>query len=297
MHHPRRIIISRKGFDSSAGGCPSPIFPDGRMISLPIPSEKPGVSFADLSINGINFGDVVQDLTYKPRKNISTHKKAHNCHLDPDLRFNSLNRRTGWLPSFGQVKGTLSHLNNQGVDKGDLFLFFGLFRRVKKDHNGRWHYKKGTPEMHVIWGWLQIGEKLDIGQQPQNAKSTYPWLAYHPHLNEPLPPNNAIYVASPSLSLCPSVSGSGTFESFSKKLQLTADNCNFSKWMLPKWFKPNANKTPLSHHSEKNFEDLDDTHCYLNTVGRGQEFVLNTEEYPESLEWAKTIIGGANNDQ
>jgi len=32
-----KIILSRKGFDSTYGGFPSPIFEDGRMISLPIP--------------------------------------------------------------------------------------------------------------------------------------------------------------------------------------------------------------------------------------------------------------------
>ena len=35
-----RLILSRKGFDSANGGCPSPIFPDGSMLSLPIPSRS-----------------------------------------------------------------------------------------------------------------------------------------------------------------------------------------------------------------------------------------------------------------
>ncbi len=35
---PKKLILSRKGFDSASGGCPSPIFPDGTMFSLPIPS-------------------------------------------------------------------------------------------------------------------------------------------------------------------------------------------------------------------------------------------------------------------
>lgn len=35
-----RIILSRKGFDSEYGGCASPILPDGKMISMPIPSES-----------------------------------------------------------------------------------------------------------------------------------------------------------------------------------------------------------------------------------------------------------------
>ncbi len=36
-----KVILSRKGFDSSAGGYPSPHFvQDGRLLSLPIPEEN-----------------------------------------------------------------------------------------------------------------------------------------------------------------------------------------------------------------------------------------------------------------
>ena len=34
-----RVILSRKGFDSQYGGMPSPILPDGTLLSLPIPSK------------------------------------------------------------------------------------------------------------------------------------------------------------------------------------------------------------------------------------------------------------------
>ncbi len=37
----RRVILSRKGVDSAAGGRPSPILPDGRLFSLPIPQRPP----------------------------------------------------------------------------------------------------------------------------------------------------------------------------------------------------------------------------------------------------------------
>ncbi len=32
-----KVVLSRKGFDSANGGIPSPIMPDGTMLSLPIP--------------------------------------------------------------------------------------------------------------------------------------------------------------------------------------------------------------------------------------------------------------------
>lgn len=34
-----KIILSRKGFDDATGGGSSPIFPDGKMFSIPIPKQ------------------------------------------------------------------------------------------------------------------------------------------------------------------------------------------------------------------------------------------------------------------
>ena len=42
-----KVILSRKGFDSCYGGHPSPILPDGRMISLPIPSSEDLICYKD----------------------------------------------------------------------------------------------------------------------------------------------------------------------------------------------------------------------------------------------------------
>ena len=53
-----KVVLSRKGMDSRAGGIPSPILPDGTLLSLPIPNEKSGVpyndplGYADLILNG-----------------------------------------------------------------------------------------------------------------------------------------------------------------------------------------------------------------------------------------------------
>ena len=55
-----RVIFSRKGFDSSAGGCPSPII-DGQPISLPIPTRMPSpVRYVDLLGD---YGALVEQLT------------------------------------------------------------------------------------------------------------------------------------------------------------------------------------------------------------------------------------------
>ena len=36
----KNLVISRKGFDSTAGGCASPIFANGDIFSVPIPQKK-----------------------------------------------------------------------------------------------------------------------------------------------------------------------------------------------------------------------------------------------------------------
>ena len=44
-----KVILSRKGFDSQYGGMPSPILPDGTMLSLPIPSKDDNIKYSDLN--------------------------------------------------------------------------------------------------------------------------------------------------------------------------------------------------------------------------------------------------------
>jgi len=69
-----KIILSRKGFDSSNGGCPSPIMPDGTLLSLPIPTSD-DVCFSDIAWNGITYADILHQIS--PKKTFT------NCHLDP----------------------------------------------------------------------------------------------------------------------------------------------------------------------------------------------------------------------
>ena len=149
---PRKLILSRKGFDSSAGGYPSPIFPNDTIYSLPIPGddEEMSIRYEKLRLGPINMGQVVEDLS---GGEIQAYDLAG---LDPDIRGHALPREEGWRGIFGQTGGSQTHLENQGVGPGDLFLFFGLFRQVEKSRNG-WRFVRGAPRQHIIWGWLQIG--------------------------------------------------------------------------------------------------------------------------------------------
>src|ERR1019366_8353116 len=136
-----KIILSRKGFDSSAGKKPSPIFPHGTMMSLPIPDKSSTIAYKDIAGNALaSVGELVHDLARIPQ--------THRAHLDPDVSAHSIPRSEGWRPLFGQVGASEKHLENQGVGIGDVFLFFGLFRNVQKSSD-RWTYVRGSCPIHV----------------------------------------------------------------------------------------------------------------------------------------------------
>ena len=54
-----KIILSRKGFDSSSGKQPNPIMPDGTLLSLPIPDEAGNNEYSSLFWNGKSFYDII----------------------------------------------------------------------------------------------------------------------------------------------------------------------------------------------------------------------------------------------
>jgi Nucleotide modification associated domain 3 len=166
-----KLIFSRKGFDSSAGGVPSPLV-DDRPISLPIPTRMPTPTrFSDLSNE---VAELVSDLT---RGRIAADRP---CNLDPDLDAKSLVRQPGWRGSLGQVSAAQSHLLNNDVGSSDVFLFWGLYRPAVRRQKGPWTFT-GNAE-HGLFGWLQINEVLTVGEDPSPTLTSYPWLESHPHL-------------------------------------------------------------------------------------------------------------------
>src|SRR4051812_33036287 len=146
-----KIIFSRKGFDGTAGGCPSPIV-SGRPISLPIPSSTmpSPTRYGDLPGP---YGTLVSDLTG------GRLTPDDWCHLDPDINRDSLPRHEGWRGALGQARAAQGHLANQGVQAGDLFIFWGLFSRWRTlAAGGSWEHRSiesgdgsRSPRL-LIWG-------------------------------------------------------------------------------------------------------------------------------------------------
>ncbi len=273
-----RIIVSRKGFDSSSGGVPSPIFPDGRMLSLPIPDRLSRIAYADISGNGwATMGELVSQLAGMP--------PTHRAHLDPDLVFDSFPRSEGWRPILGQVGSAEGHLRKQGVRKGDIFLFFGLFRRVEQAASG-WRFLSDSNPIHALFGWLQIADRVSVSAWPVADR----WALYHPHFAREPDESNVIYVSNERLTLaqreCKGIAGAGAFSFFSPRLRLTAPTSDRpGLWLLPQWFYPEHRKSALSFHGEPSRWKRGSSGVLLSSVSRGQEFVLDCEDYPEAVDW------------
>lgn len=162
-----KIVLSRKGFDSTAGSVPSPIV-DGVPLSLPIPArDRSATRFADRGL-----GETVARLT---RGKLTG---ADLCHDDPMFHDGLC-----WLGQCGAAQG---HLARHGVGPGDHFLFFGLFADPV---TGERH--------HRIFGHMKV---LDVGAPEAVAASPH-WREPprpHPHRKGEWPANNAIWLGTGS---------------------------------------------------------------------------------------------------
>lgn len=134
-----RIVLSRKGFDSAAGGGPSPIV-EGRPLTLPIPAGR-GPSRTSYRALGLD-----EHVTHASRGRLGADDL---CHHDPMF-----------LPDgraiLGQCGAAQTHLERQRVGLGDVFLFLGLFR------------DRRAPPHHRIFGWLRVEEMLHLPSAPSH---------------------------------------------------------------------------------------------------------------------------------
>lgn len=138
--------------------------------------------------------------------------------------------------------------------------------------------------MHVLWGWLQVGAVLRLA-----SDNTPAWARYHPHVvTAGRFRKNSLYVATAALQIGNEITtlpGGGAFDRFDARLQLTKPGANRSVWILPSAFAPAAALPPLGYHHEPSRWTQHADHVELQTVGRGQEFVLDLDRYPAVLQW------------
>lgn len=133
------MVFSRKGFDTSAGGGPSPIV-ESRPISLPIP--------ASAGLSRTTYGDLGL-ANHAALASRGTLGADDPCHHDPMFLPNG-------RALLGQCGAAQTHLERQGVGVGDVFVFFGLFRA------------QGERPHHRMFGYLQVEEVLPLADAPKD---------------------------------------------------------------------------------------------------------------------------------
>ena len=265
----RRIVLSRKGFDSSSGGSASPIFQDGRIFSLPIPEPYPPSpkKYKELHFNGISGIDALKEC---PSKSVSANDY---CHYDP-----ALNKNEG---IFGQHWNAQTELLNNGVGGGDLFLFFGFYRNF---------FSKGR-ELHHLFGWLQIDKIIEGDKEIRNYLNIN--NLEHPHgyrKSNKYKENNTIYIGKRDLIIGNKKKlnkGYGLFKKTHTDLILTGESAaSKGRWKLPKKYFSNSKKDIFLNR----LDWLDKEECLVNNFRRGQEFILDSEKYPRIVGWADNLI-------
>lgn len=290
---PRRLVLSRKGFDSGYGGMPSPILPDGRLLPLPIPSAHDPYRFRHFNAAGVALGPLLRDLSG------GRHSLRTRINLDPDLDRREDIRPEGWRPALGQAGSAQSHLREQGVGPGDVFLFFGWFRQVERV-DGRWRYVPRAPHLHLLHGWLEVEEVLAVVADRERSLRRHPWIASHPHVVSPdhySDPRNTLYVAPRRSQLVAAGPGGGVFARYAPELRLTAEGATRSVWALPGWFHPGRRRPALSYHADPGRWSRIGERCELRSVPKGQEFVLDLAGRPEGAEWLRGLVAAGGGGQ
>lgn len=237
-----KIVFSRKGFDSASGGSPSPII-DGCPISIPIPArDRSETTYGDLGL-----GSIVQRATG------GSLTAADFCHHDPMFEQGRC--------AFGQTGAAQSHLANNGVGIGDLFLFFGLFSE-----------SDGSDRHHRIFGYLRVTEVTKPGRAPAPSSQPIGFRRRHPHTIGHWNANNTIYLG-PGNTAAADASG----------LRLSLRDGPISHWMVPYWLRDAG----LTYHGDPARWEANGT---LRTVARGQEFVTDTTASTEAAAWLQGVL-------
>lgn len=270
-----KIIFSRKGFDDAYGGSPSPILPDGTLLSLPIPVKKAeqGELYNSLYYKNKSYLQIIKELGVK--------LQVKSCHLDPDLHVNNRSRPKGWMSAFGQQGAAAKHLMNEGVEAGDLFIFFGTFKRTFLDNRSKLRFENDYPR-HIIFGFLKVGELIDLSTASDKIKSKYYW---HPHIQNDYGKNNLLFVASKQKGVLKKNYG---IVKYNDRLVLTRDGYRKSIWELPEFFHPDKGTKISRHLKEKRF-DMRGDKTIMQTVGIGQDFVVHAEDR-RVANWASNLI-------
>lgn len=266
-----KLIFSRKGIDDAYGKGASPIFPNDEIISIPIPvrGREKGALYKDIRFRDQHFQTLINHLQIPI--------KRRSCHFDPDLNPIVMERHSEWRPCLGHHGAAAKHLLNHNVSSGDTFLFFGSFRAVECGKYKRWIFKSNSNKRHILFGYLRVGEILNLKNKPDRERAINLGYENHPHILNDYPSTNLLFIADHSPQ------SAGLFN-YHEDLVLSQENATKSIWELPLLF----HDLQISRHQNRERFSIQNEKTVLKTVGIGQDFVV--EEHGAVTKWVNQII-------
>jgi putative DNA base modification enzyme with NMAD domain len=118
-------------------------------------------------------------------------------------------------------------------------------------------------------------------------------------VSHPLPQHVAQkygYLARPMLKLPRfqrRLAGAGVFLKFCGDLRLTAPGKSRSVWQLPRCFAPTKSRSIFTYHHDVARWTVGSQHCHLQTVAKGQEFVIDPTGCPGVMAWIRRLFTNA----
>ncbi|MBR5916195.1 MAG: hypothetical protein IKZ57_07095 [Spirochaetia bacterium] len=298
-----KVILSRKGFDSSYGGFPSIILPKemGRkMISFPIPEKgerekdekgkytnKTKIGIEGIGAENIKFvlddkseltlAEIFSQLHFKEDKiKIAGEKQSFKntiFHYDPAIQtiYDTDGNETRGLhgyAAFGQSKAAAGHLLNKGIKEGDIFLFFGTFKNTELREE-KITYKR-EKEFHALWGYMVVDDVISVDNvdNEEGKKQFEKYKNKYPGLKDHphfMNRNNKYEKSDKNIIICGK--NFGTFN-FKKNIhKLTRDGKSKSYWDIPESLDCLIGHE-ITYHKDKI------TTKHFKSASIGQEFVV-----------------------
>ncbi len=283
-----KVILSKKGLDSSDGNTLPNLIWDDEFVVFPMIDSKnldeycsgnKKLAYRDMKIcSDNNFWDYMEKskkfMSERMQKSYDKLTNSKHFHADPNL-INFWGTKN-FVGSLGQCDIAQDFLNSHNIRKGDIFLFFNRFTKVNKEKD-HFIFDCYFEDRYVIYGYLIVDEFFNLDNGNNNLLDKYDCLKFNPHIQTKhyakKHHNNTIYVGRKY----------GMFN-FNEKLILTSPySKNKTNIIVPELANVKVNCETKESQSQKFDQD-----GRFTLLDRCQEYVL--EENEQVLNWALELI-------
>ncbi len=179
-----KVILSRKGFDSSYGGYPSPILPDNSLLSIPIPSMRflqkksndkknwqyfDGSSYFPTQYKDLKFPTHIRESLFAQNLNLENYRDLL-IQLLPKARIKeSINSKTQW---FDHTVPWYCHLDPDIIPEvlQREKKYRSIFGQIKSAQRHLEKQNVGKNDLFLFFGWFR---KTKIVETSGNVKLAF----------------------------------------------------------------------------------------------------------------------------